>query len=93
MRQNGREDIGVSAAEALWRIRGDRESLERLIAALASRNHPAQRTAAKALGEIGPAAKAALPALQDLLKHEDKFVRQAATEAVRQINAAATKYK
>jgi len=40
---------------------------------------------ARALGEIGPAAKAAVPALSEALKDKDENLRNAATEALKKI--------
>src|SRR5262249_10239804 len=40
---------------------------------------------ARALGEIGPAAKAAIPALTAALKEKDETVRTAAAEAIKKI--------
>ena len=41
--------------------------------------------AARLLGEIGPAARAAVPALRNALRHSDEAVRNAATEALHRI--------
>jgi HEAT repeat protein len=39
----------------------------------------------EALGQIGPAAKTAIPALTELLKDKDRQVRQAAAKALEKI--------
>ena len=44
-----------------------------------------RRQAALALGQIGPAARTALPSLQKLRSDHDKLVRKAAEEAVSKI--------
>ena len=52
---------------------------------LESSNRRVRRDAAKALGEIGPGAKAAVPKLVELLGDSDKDVRTAAAMALREI--------
>jgi HEAT repeat protein len=47
--------------------------------------------AARSLGQIGPAAKAAVSALIDALKDEDKDVRTAAAEALKKIDPEAAR--
>jgi HEAT repeat protein len=47
-----------------------------------------RKSAAEALGRIGPAAKDAVPALNELLKDEFKEVRAAAQAALKKIQAA-----
>jgi HEAT repeat protein len=44
-------------------------------------------SAVEALGEIGPEARAAVPQIQDLLKHPRPEMREAAAEALRRIEA------
>ena len=46
--------------------------------------------AAKALGQIGPAAKAAVPALTKLVKERDVFSHRSAAEALKKIDLAPT---
>ncbi len=55
-----------------------------LIEALKDPEWDVRSYAAQALGRIGPEAKAAVPALIEL-KHERRFVRRAADEALRKI--------
>jgi HEAT repeat protein len=43
---------------------------------------PVRSAAARALGQVGPAAKSALPALEKLRSDPQDYVRQAAAEAV-----------
>ena len=49
--------------------------------------------AARALGQIGPAAKAAVPSLHEALHDFRPEVRRAAAEALRKIDPDATKIK
>jgi HEAT repeat protein len=46
-----------------------------------------RRTAAEAMGQIGPDARSAVPALTEALKDEDEKVRQAAQAALKKVNA------
>jgi hypothetical protein len=82
----------VFAADVLCRIKPDTEvAVSSLAKALRS---PAQSTsglalrqvAASALGEIGPPAKSALPALSILVHDADEDVRKAAADAIAKIN-------
>jgi HEAT repeat protein len=57
------------AALAIGRLSGDRrEAVGALIEALADRNLSVRAAAALTMGEIGPAARSALPALRALLR-------------------------
>jgi HEAT repeat protein len=47
--------------------------------------------AANALGQLGPAAQAAVPSLAEATKDKAKFVREAATNALQQIDPEAAK--
>jgi HEAT repeat protein len=79
--------IRVWAAEALWRIRRDGASLQPLTEALGSDDPWTPSSAAIALGNIGPDAKAAAAALTELLEHPEGYVRQTAADALKKINA------
>jgi HEAT repeat protein len=48
-----------------------------------------RRQAAKAIGEMGPAAKAAVPALAEALKDKDRFVRRIAAQSLGKIGPEA----
>jgi HEAT repeat protein len=54
-----------------------------------SRSMSAEAT--KILGELGPAAKSALPALRKLLSSKDESLQKAAREAIRKIEEPETK--
>jgi HEAT repeat protein len=54
---------------------------------LMDRNNPNRAGAAMLLGEIGPAARAAAPALANVLREEFSYTRVKAEEALRQIQA------
>ncbi len=56
-----------------------------MIVALHDEKQNVRWAAALALGGIGPAAEPALPALTDMLKHEEPGVRRAAEQALEQI--------
>lgn len=53
--------------------------------ALKDKDKVARRVAAKALGKIGPAAKAAVPALTEALKDKDEDVRREAAKALKKL--------
>jgi HEAT repeat protein len=77
---------------ALLKIRpGDEEiakmAAPRLIAALDQPNAIARAEAAAALGELGEYAQPALERLKQLRDDSDPMVRDAATEAVRKLEA------
>ena len=63
----------------------DPESVPALIQALQGEDIYLQGGAAKALANIGPAASAAIPALEECLKHEDAWVCQTAEYALEKI--------
>jgi HEAT repeat protein len=77
-------EVRVSAAHAVWCISGTSgDALPILLAGLNSKEDV--WIAAHALGELGPEAKAALPALRRLAERSDWFTRQMASEAVARI--------
>ncbi|MFA5055714.1 MAG: HEAT repeat domain-containing protein [Dehalococcoidia bacterium] len=63
----------------------DPESVTALIQALAGDDLYLMGGAAKALGAIGPAASAAIPALTECLSHEDAWVSKCAEYALDKI--------
>jgi HEAT repeat protein len=83
--------VGVRAAEALWTVSGDaRRTVQALIARLDDAK--VRHGAAQALNRIGPAAKAAVPALMIALKSKDRLFRESVVMALRKIDSgAATK--
>ena len=79
--------IQEMAALALGRAStGSSEGVPALTAALkAARTPEMRRSVARALGEVGPPARPAVPLLRALLKEDDSDVRAAATEALEKI--------
>ncbi len=76
--------LGFRCARSLGKI-----GLSALIAALKDEDKEVRGRAANALGQIGPAAKEAVPALIAALKDEDRLVRLHAAWALGQIGPAA----
>ena len=64
----------------------DEKEIKILIDKLKDPNVSVRINAAIALGDIGPDAKAAVPILTEVLKDEDKYVREGAREAIEKIN-------
>lgn len=91
----------IEAARTLWKVEKDPAVVPVLVAIVKGDDHKLARKAAEALGEIGPAAKEALPALKALLPKDDPMrelpayarapdisfaeLRQAASFAIEQI--------
>ena len=70
----------------MWRINRSDKSLPVLQDALVnSRDFMAVSEAARAIGEMGPQATGSAALLLPLLKDSDSFVREAAAEALKQI--------
>ena len=61
----------LEAARTLWKVEKDPAVVPVLVAIVKGDDHMLARKAAEALGEIGPAAKDALPALKALLPKEE----------------------
>ncbi|MEX1094870.1 MAG: HEAT repeat domain-containing protein [Planctomycetales bacterium] len=62
------DEVGIDAAMAAWRVGGDREAIVATLRDRLSSDEPSvRRAAASYLGEIGPPARAAIPALERLL--------------------------
>ena len=79
-------DLRIAAAAALWRVDGDAATVPPvLLAALRGQDGLMPQTALETLGRLGLRAKAAMPAIRDLLDHDDVSVRHAAAAALRQI--------
>ena len=83
----GHEDPSVrrDAARALWCIRKDVAGVPVLTALLKEEARYLAEPAAQSLGDMGPAAKASLPALREALSHPNPDVRYAAREAIGKI--------
>lgn len=82
---------GALVASILWlnRSAGEEEDVGRLVERLADGDSDRCREAAKALGDIGPDARAALPALRALLGDDDARMRRAAATALWKIDRQA----
>ena len=73
---------------ALWKVEGDSETIVPiLVKILNDGNNPNRAGAAMALGEMGPAARAAAPALTNVLREGFSYTRVKAEEALRLIKA------
>jgi HEAT repeat protein len=85
------DDLSHKAIDALGRIGAP--AVQDLIEAVTNISGPQADTrraaAARALGRVGPAAKAAVPTLRKLLKHAWRELRQPAAEGLGGIGAAA----
>jgi HEAT repeat protein len=80
-------DVRIEAARAVWTLANDRTAIPVLAAAL--RDGYWSGIAAEALGDIGPAAKEALPALLPLLRYNGGQTRIFAVEAISKIGGGA----
>lgn len=81
--------VRVAAAFAVARLDdSSKDAMESLIAAVQfwERGYAVPQAAAEALGKLGPTANAALPALDDLLKHPATMVRVHAVGAIAAIS-------
>ena len=87
---NSRAALRVAAAEGLWRI--DSGQADRVVPVLAAslkeEFSPVRREAVVLLGDLGIAAKAAVPALKECLNDEDQEIRAAAAEALKRIESS-----
>ena len=80
------DEVRACAARALWHINRCERALPVVQDVLKNSSHDWGLTkAARAIGEMGPQAVECVPLLQALLKHNESFVRDAAKEALRQI--------
>ncbi len=90
MRNDGKLDVRVQAARAHFRIRGDADAaMAPLREAVRGEHGPTCREAARALREMGPEAKAALPDLAEAAKRfaADAGMKQALDEAIADIRS------
>lgn len=76
--------VRETAAEAMIAI--GKPSVEPLIGVLATQNVEAKKLALACLAKLGPAAKAALPAIEKCRSDEDRLVRQLAEAAIARIS-------
>src|SRR5262249_5480001 len=74
--------VRVQGALAMWRIDRNSHAISALIDELQAKEGYVRDHAAKALGQIGPAAKKAVPALRKLVKDRDLFSHRIAAEAL-----------
>ena len=65
----------------------DKDAVPALIAVFSGDDPDLKVAAAKALAKLGPDAKAAIPALTELLKDEERWVSAAAEYALEKINS------
>jgi HEAT repeat protein len=78
------------AAETIWRITLDPETpVKLLVQELQETNTPRQNQAVRILGQMGPQAKAAVPALRILIHDEDHELRAASLDSLQRIDPAA----
>ena len=79
-------DLAIIAAWALTKIKPTAETAAKVVpvltAGLAEAEPIHRRSAAEALGNLGPLAKSAIPALETASKDSDKSVSEAATKAL-----------
>lgn len=80
----GKGESKGRALQALGRI-APSEAVPVLVKALQDPDPDARYVAAQTLGELGPAAKSARPALAEALKSADEFTKEAIQEALRKI--------
>jgi HEAT repeat protein len=80
----------VSAATALWRVAGDAEAALPVLREALHKGNPqyARQQALLTLGDMGPAAKAAAPAVRDAGTDPDPYLRRSAAAALRKIDPA-----
>ncbi len=82
------DSLSLESAWALVRIRGEETAdavMPDLLAGLASEQPESRATAAEVLGELGPAAKSAVPQLEAAAKDPDVRVRAMADKALKSI--------
>jgi hypothetical protein len=79
--------VRMTAAKALWDRQRHEAAIPTLVALLQDTGMSGwvRRQTARVLGEIGPEAKAAAPALREALKSKDTELRAAAAEALKRV--------
>ena len=88
----GDENLRVSAAEALSKIATDHETKSKIASALVKDlKHEfvyTRDSAARILGDLGPDARAALPALKEAAKSDDSEFAKISKDSIQKIEAA-----
>ncbi len=87
------ENVRVAAGAALAKLGLPQRAVPVLIAEMEDESGSCRSYAAWTLGEIGAAAKPAVPALKEALEDKVWYVRHAAAEALKKIQAAPTTRK
>ncbi len=77
------------AARSLWRVTGRAEKSVPALAAMAGTGYPWSASAMDLLGRMGPAARPAIPVLEEAAQRGGEFERKAAAEALKRIRKAA----
>jgi HEAT repeat protein len=77
-----------TAIDSILAAGGDAADIQALIKALLDKDVGTRLRSAKALGSLGPAAKAAIPALTEALHDADADVRHQALQSLRRVNTA-----
>jgi HEAT repeat protein len=81
--------VRVRAAEALWQIAQDPAGVALLPAVLGGEDGVLRRDAARCLGQMGPAARPAVPALVEALRDADDVTRVLVAEVLGRIGPGA----
>jgi HEAT repeat protein len=81
--------VQVCGAAALWRVPGDADPAQPLLLEALKQSSSVRDVAARKVGEVGPAARAAVPSLLELRNHPEAHLREIAADAVRKIDPAA----
>lgn len=87
--------IQLAVAEALWKIAPPQTPrvVTFLTAYLQRKDYWFREVAAELLGKIGPASKAAVPALKRAIEQSDPILRERANEALQKIGSEASESK
>lgn len=78
--------VRANAAEALWRISRHSRAIPALVKELTVADSMARYHAARAISEIGPPAKEAVPVLNSLLTDRDFRLRKQVAQALKRLN-------
>lgn len=79
----------VYAAETAWLIQQHTDAIPLLIEAAQDEKNNVRYAAARALGRLGPSAKAALPALRNLLDDSDWLLVETGQDSIKKIDRVA----
>jgi HEAT repeat protein len=80
-------DIRRDAAITLWKVEKNVTAIPVLAALLKEEDANLAMSAVRALGEIGPDARGALPAIKELLGHADMTLQTVAKAAIKKVEA------